>query len=203
MDNSILFHAASELIKTMDKAVDDSLPKDIADIVKFHSKGAAISGIASGWVPGIGAAAAVTVSAGFVWTMYGRINAKIDLPFSKNIIKSVASGIATNLASYAIGGIAISTVFSLLPGLGTTGAVVIAGGTCYALTLASGYVYLKVLNRVFKAGNDPISMTAEKLKKVAKTVVENEDIKAVMKEAKKGYKDVRTHGEILKAAKES
>jgi len=197
MDDRIL-SAAVDLLKVMDKTVDDSLPREIADIVKFHSKGAAIAGVAGGWIPGVGGTAAVAVAAGFVWTMYGKINGRIDLPLSENIIKSVASGVATNLAGYAVGSIAISTAFSFLPGLGNVGASVIAGGVCYALTLTSGFVYLKILTKVFKAGNDPTSMTADKIKKVAKEVVENEDIKAVMKEAKAAYKTAKDSGELEK-----
>ena len=201
MNNSSLIDAAGELVKTLDKAVDESLPSDIANIVKFHSKGAALSGLASGWVPGVGGTAAVAISAGFVWSMYGRINSKIDLPFTENIIKSVSSGIATNLVAYAVGGIVMSTAFSFLPGIGNVGASVIAGSTCYALTLASGFVYLKVLNRVFKAGKDPTTMTAENLKNVAKKVIENEDIKSVMKEAKADFKEARSRGEMQEEAK--
>ena len=191
-----LQHAAIELVKVMDKTVDDSLPSDIADIVKMHSKGAAIAGVASGWVPGVGGTAAVAVSAGFVWTMYGRINSKIDLPFSENIMKSVASGIATNLAGYAVASIALATVSSLFPGLGNIASSVISGGTCYGLTLASGFVYIKILTKIFKAGEDPTTLTADDLKNAAKTVVENEDIKAVMKEAKEAYKAAKERGEI-------
>ena len=198
MQDGRLVNAAFELVKILDKAADDSLPKEIADIVKSHSKGAAISAIASGWIPGVGGAAAVTVSAGFVWAMYGRINSKIDLPLSENVIKSVASGVATNLAAYAAAGIALATVSSILPGLGSVGASATAGITCYSLTMASGFVYLKILTRIFKAGNDPTTMTAEQLKKTARTVTETENIKEVMKEARKAYKTAKEKGEMEK-----
>ncbi len=202
MDNSRLLDAAIALVKAMDEAVDDSLPKEIADIVKSHSKGAAIAGVAGGWIPGVGGTAAVVISAGFVWSMYSRINGKINLPLSENIIKSVASGVATNLAGYAISSIALGTVFSFFPVLGNIAASAIAGGTCYALTLASGFVYLKILTNLFKAGKDPSSMTADNLKKAAKAVVENEDIKAVMKEAKDAYKAAKDRGEIQEDKKD-
>jgi hypothetical protein len=55
--------------------------------------------VASGWVPGFGGLAAAGISARFIWTMYGRINSKIGLPFSENVVKSIATGIATNLAA--------------------------------------------------------------------------------------------------------
>ena len=122
MEDKKLFEAAIELVKVLDKEVDESLPRDIADIIKFHSKGAAIAGVGTGWIPGAGGTAAMVVMAGFIWTMYGRINDKIDLPISENIIKSVASGVATNLAAYAAASLIASTVVSLFPGLGSVGA---------------------------------------------------------------------------------
>ncbi len=196
MEDSRIAKAAVELFKAMDQVVDDSLPREIANVVKFHSKGAAIAAVAGGWIPGIGGAAAVAVSAGFVWRMYGKINSKLDLKLSKSVVKSVASAVATNLAAGAVGGIVLSIASSLLPGVGSVGATAIAGGVCYALTLTSGFVYLKILTNVFKAGEDPTSMTADKLKKVAKDVVKNENIKAVMKEAKADYKAVKESGEL-------
>lgn len=196
MENRTLLEASYKMVQSMDKVVDENLPIEIADIVKSHSKGAAIAAVASGWVPGIGGTAAVVIGTGFIWTMYGRINSKIDVPLSENIIKSVASGMATNLAAYAIGGIAFATTFSLFPGLGNVAAAAVIGGTCYALTLASGIVYLKILTRIFRAGKDPSSMTAEELKIAAKEVIEDEDIKAVMKEAKDAYKSAKARGEF-------
>jgi len=119
--------------------------------------------------------------------MYVRINNKIELPFSENVIKTVASGIVTNLAAGVIGGLVMSTALSFLPGIGNVGASVVVGGICYAVTLTAGFVYLKTLTIIFKGKADPTTLTAEDLKGIAKSVVENEDIKSVMKEAKKEY----------------
>lgn len=201
MDNSQLLDAAKALVEAMDKTIDDSLPMAIAEIVKFHSKGAAVAALASGWIPGAGATAAVAISAGFVWTMYGRINVKIDLPLTEHVVKSVASAVATNIAAYAVGSVVFATAFSLLPGLGNVASAAIVGGTCYALTLASGFVYLKILTNVFKSGKDPSSMTADTLKKFAKTVTENENIKAIIKEAKEAFKTAKDRGEITEEPK--
>lgn len=200
MVNSKLLFAAIDPVKVMDAAVDDNLPNEIADVVKFHSKSAAVAALGSAWIPGIGGAAAYTIAVGFVWSMYLRINDKLGLSFTENLIKTVASGIATNLAAAAIASLAITTALSFLPGLGSMGASAIMCGTCYALTLASGFVYLKLLTTVFKAGKDPTSMTAENLKAVAKEVVQNEDIKAVMKEANQAYKAAKARGDIQEEA---
>ena len=77
--------------------------------------------------------------------MYGRIGTKIDLPFGSNVLKSLASGVATNVAASVVGIIVLSTALSFIPGLGNLGASLIMGATCYALTLASGYIYLKIM----------------------------------------------------------
>jgi hypothetical protein len=193
---SMLVKAAFELAKEINQIVDDKLPVEIAEIVKIHSAGAAASGIASGWIPGAGGTAAVAIAAGFIWTMYGRINSKINIPFSENILKSIASAVATNIASAAITSIVLSSAISIVPGLGSVGASILAGSTCYAITLASGIVYIKLLTSVFKAGEDPTLMNSEQLKKAAKTIIDKEDLKKVMKEAKKSFKDAKSNGEI-------
>ena len=77
--------------------------------------------------------------------MYGRINFILGIPFSENLLKSLATGVATNLASYAVASIVVSTCLSFIPGIGSLGATAIVVATSYALTLASGYVDMKVL----------------------------------------------------------
>lgn len=194
--DSKLLEAAYELVQALDKEVDSNLPEAIAEIVKFHSKGAAVAGVAGGWVPGVGGVMALAVSGGFVWTMYGRINGKINMPLSENIVKSVATAVATNIAAGAAVGIACSAVFSLIPGIGTIGAMAVVGSTCYAVTLASGFVYLKILTSIFNSGGDPAAATVEAFKKTADKVMANEDIKAVIAEAKKAYTSAVESGDI-------
>jgi hypothetical protein len=192
----LLLEQATKLVEAMDKSVDENLPHNIAEIVKFHSKGAAASALASAWVPGAGGAAATLACAGFIWTMYGRIGAEIDLPIAKNILKSLASGVATNLAAGAISMIALSTAFSLIPGLGNVGASVIMGGVCYGLTLASGYVYLKIMTYLFSKGVDPTTLSEEELKNIAKNFANDSDVKEVIKGAKEEFKSKRQKGEF-------
>ncbi len=103
-----------KVVKSLDKEADKNLPEDIAKIVKFHSKGAAAAAIAGGIIPGFGSAIAVTTSAGFIWTMYGKINKKINVPIAQNILKSLASGIATNLVSYALAGVILSSPYNII-----------------------------------------------------------------------------------------
>jgi len=186
--NHHILHAAKELVETLNKAVDDNLPAEIADIVKTHSAGAAAASVAAGWIPGGGGLAAAATCGVFVWTMYGRINSKIGLPMTENIIKSLATGVATNLASGFIGALVLETVFSLVPGLGSIAAATIAGATGYALTLASGYVYLKLLTKLFLAGNDPTNMDESSMREAARNVAASENMKDVISSAKADYK---------------
>lgn len=148
MNNDKLLKQATKLVIAMDKAADSNLPKKIAGIVKSHSKGAAIAGFCSAWIPGIGAVIATFISAGFIWTMYSRIGTEINLPISKNIVKTLVSGGVTNLSAYVVG-IILAIGFSFIPGLNLFAATVIMGVTSYGLTLSSGYVYLKVMTRFF------------------------------------------------------
>jgi uncharacterized protein (DUF697 family) len=178
-----------DAINAADQIVDDNFPERIAEIVKFQSKGAAAAALASGWIPGAGSTIASTTAAGFIWVMYGKINSECKLPFSENVIKSLASGLATNLASYMIGGFVLSTAFSLFPGIGSIGASAVIGGTVYALTLASGIVYLKVLTNLFESGIDPTQLSEDELKMHASNVTENMDIKDTLDKAKKSYKN--------------
>lgn len=195
-NHNLLLGQAAKLVEAMDKTADDNLPQNIAEIVKFHSKGAAVAALGSAWVPGFGGAAATVACAGFIWTMYGRIGAEIDLPISKNILKTLASGVATNIASSVVGAIALSTAFSLVPGIGNAGAAIIMGGTCYAMTLASGYVYLKIMTQLFNKGIDPTTLSEQELKNVAKTVASDSDVKDVIKGAKEEFKSKQEQGEF-------
>ena len=185
---------AQKLLTTMrhlDRGVDSCTPQEIADIIKFHSKGAAAAGVAAGWVPGAGGAAATAIAAGFIWTMYGRINSKIGLTFSKSILKTLASGIATNLAGCLVGSLVMNAVFSFIPGLGNIAASAIAGGVCYALTLASGIVYLKILTNIFSAGVDPTSVDIDTLKNMANDIASDINMKEIYEEAKEEVKNNR------------
>lgn len=184
-----ILHAAKELVEVLNKTVDKNLPSEIAEVVKTHSAGAAAASVAAGWIPGAGGIAAAGICAGFVWTMYGRINSKIGLPLAENLVKSLATGVATNLATGFLGVLLVQTIFSLIPGLGSVAAATIAGATAYALTLASGFVYLKLLTKLFLGGQDPTTMDESALKESANRVAATENIKEVISNAKTSYKN--------------
>lgn len=175
-----LAEAAVKLCGLMDKAADKALPKEISNVVKLHSKMA----VGSAWVPVPGADLAA--GAAVIWGMYIRINSKLGMPFTDNVMKSIGSGVATNLTSYlACAG--LGSVIKLIPGIGTVGGAIVMSAGLYAATLASGYIYLQALislkeKRVAINDNSIKSAVNEVLKE--KTV-----IKDFINSAKKTYKN--------------
>ncbi len=175
-----LLKLSVELVQYLDKQANTLLPQEIVDVVKLHSKLA----VGSAWIPVPGADMAA--GAATIWGMYIRINNKIDMPVKENVIKTIGSGVATNLASYAaMSGVASALKF--IPGIGTVGGALLMSATLYAVTLASGYVYLKALCILAKQDGPNIDMS--KLSDAVTDVLKDQSvIKRFVNEAKKTYK---------------
>lgn len=177
---SHLAHAAYELVEALDKMADESLPQEIADVVKLHAKLA----VGSAWIPVPGAD--VAAGAANIWSMYLRINNKIGMKLGESIIKTIASAVATNLASYAAV-LTIGSAMKFIPGLGSIGGAVVMSGALYAVTLASGYVYLKALTALINKNG---VIDGENLKDTVNDYMKNNrsEIKNFINAAKKDYK---------------
>lgn len=147
---------AIEAVKFMDGTASKVLPDEIASIVKLHAKIA----IASAFIPvgGLDMAAATAN----VWTMYIRINNKLGLKFSDNVMKSIGSAVVSNLAQNA-GLLAIAAGLKWT-GLGYFPAVATMTGALYALTLTSGIIYLNALALMARNDNDIDKSIREALK---------------------------------------
>lgn len=192
----VVLRSAKLLVNALDKVADRTLPAEIANVVKLHAKGAGVAGLAAGWAPGVGSTLAVVTAAGFVWTMYGRINSKLGVPIGKNILKTVASALCTNLAAYMAATFVGSTLASLLPGLGSVAAAGINGAMVFALTWVSGLIYLKLLTLLAVKHVSFETLSAEDMKAMMKEVVAGENIKSLLKEAKNMFKRQRESGEL-------
>lgn len=176
-----LIKAAFHLVEVMDKTADKNLPQEIANVVKLHSKLA----VGSAWIPVPGAD--IAAGAATIWGMYVRINNKLGIPFGENAMKSIGSGVATNMASYiAMSGVASALKF--IPGLGTIGGGVIMSAGLYAVTLASGWIYLQALSQLAeKKGNN---FSASDIGQMVNSVLnEKTAIKDFINEAKNNYKN--------------
>lgn len=178
-DESLL-KASVKLVKLLDSTADQALPKEIADVVKLHSKLA----VASAWIPVPGAD--VAAGAASIWGMYIRINNKINLSLADNVIKTIGSGVATNLASYAAA-TGVASALKFIPGIGTIGGAIIMSATQYALTLASGWIYLQALIVLAEKGNGKID-TSQLGAAVTDMLKQKSIIKEFIDSAKKTYK---------------
>lgn len=102
------------------------------------------------------------------------------------------------MAAAVVASLAVSTGLSIIPGIGWLGASAIMASVCYAVTLSSGFVYMKVLAHVFRAGKRPEQMSASDLKGIASRVASKEEIKELMKGAKQEFKKAKARGKIRK-----
>ena len=179
---SHLLKAAMELTQALNKKVDEKLPEKLAGIVKTH---AAIA-VGSAFVPIPGAD--IAAAAVNIWAMYVRINKDLDLPFAENVIKSIAAGVATNLAGAATAAVVIGSLAKFLPGIGTIGGAAIMATTIYAITIASGIVYMKAVTKLLESKKVG-EFTEENLKSATDEVLKDkENLKTIIKEGKEGYK---------------
>jgi len=177
-----LLDNAKKLVELLDLIADKTLPQQIVDIVKLHAKLV----VGSAWIPIPGVD--IAASAASIWGMYVRINKKINLPFGENIIKSIGSGVATNLAGY-VAVSATGSLLKLIPGLGSIGGAVLMSAASYAATLASGWVYLSALTKL-AAKKRGKNISESDLKNSVDEVLNNckSTIQDFIDSAKKSYK---------------
>lgn len=176
-----LYEAAVALVIVIDKTAVQLLPQEIVDVVKLHSKLAVGSALIP--VPG----ADVAASAANIWTMYGRVNSKVGVSVKDNVLKTVGSGVVANLASYmAMAG--LGSAIKVLPGLGTVAGTALMSASLYAVTLASGYIYVKALTLLANKGNGDIDIT--QIDSAVKEILKNKEVlKNFIKVAKSDYEN--------------
>lgn len=177
---------AVELLEAMNRMADENLPKRLADTVKVHA------GIAVGasFIPVTGLDMAAV--AANVWTMYVRINKDLDLPFGENILKSIAAGVATNLAGGVAGLLVVASAAKFFPGIGTVAGAALMGGTVYAITITSGVVYMKALTALARRNIPLESISAAELKAATTNVAKDKaGMKKVMEDAKNDFKNAK------------
>ena len=179
--NQVLLDNAKRLVKLLDMIADNTLPQQIVDIVKTHAKLA----VGSAWIPVPGVD--IAASAASIWGMYVRINNKINLPFGENVMKSIGSGVATNLASFAAVS-AAGSLIKLIPGIGTIGGAVLMSAAMYAATLASGWIYLTALTKLAERKRGGNYSESDLKNSVNEVLKDKSTIKDFIDSAKKSYK---------------
>lgn len=172
--------------------------RDLADCVLHHSAAAGAAAIAAGILPGAGAVIAVGVSAGAVWRMYIKICQIIGTAFSENKLKSISSAVLTNVVTQLAGMYAIQLASTFIPGAG----LVVVGVGNFTVTYFAGLIFLNVLTRLFQVKrNDIQDMSNEEWVEAIKTSMADIDKKALMKEAKNLFTQMRKDGSLDEAGK--
>lgn len=176
-----LLEVAFKAVKAANNGVDSALPAKIAGIVKAHA--AVAAGAAWIPVPGVDVAA----SAGAVWGMYYRINDELGLPFGKNIVKSVASAVGTNLAA-TVGLLTVGSFLKVIPGLGSVAGAVLMTAALYGVTMASGFVYLKVITALLEQKSAKDVTDSDFKAAVERVTSDRKELTSFIQDAKASYK---------------
>ena len=176
------------------------------DTIKVCSAIAAVSGVATGWIPGAGGVIALGVMTATVWGMYVKINKDLGISIKENFLKFIASAFVTNMAAN-IGSIvlalALSAALSFIPGIGSLASVAIVGIMGYVVVYASAVLYIMLLTRIFKAkGSVDDIASQEELKSYIDQVNKEADLSEIVKEGKQAYKQAKKDGDLDKAKKE-
>lgn len=179
-----LTKAAFSLVQALNQATDENLPGKLAGIVKMHAG----IGVGCVFIPVPGAD--LFAAFGNTWTMYVRINRELELPFTKNFVKSIATGIVSNLASNAsiLAVFGFGSALKILPGAGTLASYAVLSATVYAATIAAGYIYMKALATLLE-NKGAGQVNEDDLKAaVAEMMEDKAAVKSIFKSAKESYK---------------
>ncbi len=136
-------------------------------------------------IPGADIAAAATNT----WTMYVRINKELGLPFAENLVKSLATGIITNLGANLTLLLVAGSALKFIPGLGSLGGAALMGASIYGVTIAAGIIYMKAVTQLLNAKNAK-QFNEENLKATVDEIMDDkESIRVIFKTAKESYKE--------------
>jgi uncharacterized protein (DUF697 family) len=133
----------------VDSQASNFLGKKIIEKVKSHANVVTVAGLASA-IPGgeLASGGAIVAS---TWKMYYDINKIIGISFSDNFLKSVASGIASNLASNGIA-FAATAVVNKIPLIGQIAGALAGPAINRTALYAAAGCYLTALSKILKDG---------------------------------------------------
>jgi uncharacterized protein (DUF697 family) len=179
-----VIHAVKHGFEHLEFFGDGARAHELTEVVKQH----ALIGVGAGMIPIPGLDIAALVAN--VWGMYARINKVLDISFSENALKSIASGVLANIAAVLPGALIARVAGSfvkLIPGLGTIGGMAISAATNVAIMYVMGKVYIKSLEILVLKGS---ALTEDNLKKAAAEAAKDKNFVAeAYAEGKEAAKD--------------
>lgn len=188
------------LQKVSGNVIEEQAAADIEEIINDHALGAATSAAATAWIPGVGAGIALSVGvSAFIWTMYVRISGRLGIKLSKKKLKFFCSGMLSELTitvGSALLAVPAASAVSLIPGIGSVAAVLLGAGINYAVVTIGGIVFINVISSLIGEGADISNMSDEELKARMEKVMDGQDVKKMMKEARGEYIKARKAGTV-------
>lgn len=197
MSSHYLHHALKALQEASEEVIKSEHLERASNTIYACSIAATIAGIGAGLLPGAGGIAAAGACVAAIWGMYVKINKDLGISISENALKSLASALLTNLitsAGYAAAVFAFGVVSGFIPGLQPLAAAIDAM-LSYIAVFASGVLYIRLLTDVMKAKGTFVFSESD-AKDLAKKVVDESDVKGIVKEAKDSYKDAKRDGKV-------
>ncbi len=134
----------------VDNQASNFLAQEIIDKVKSHATVVGWAGVASA-IPGGELASGGAIIAS-TWKMYYDINKVLGVSFSDNFLKSVASGIAGNLASNGVA-FAATAIVNKIPVIGQVAGLVAGPAINRTALYTAAYSYLSILKQVLDYGD--------------------------------------------------
>lgn len=184
----ILVYAAKNLITYTDTSADL-----VAKSVIRYALCASVASLTAGAITG-GSLAASVVLTGFVWALYRKLTKLLDIPFSKHFLRTVAMAILADISG-TVASYAAAFAISFIPVFGNVASSVICSVTSFIAVYVAGYVFIKTLAFICHKDTDFSSLSAEDFRNEAENATGEKEIKEVIKEAKKVYKQVKDDDE--------
>lgn len=176
------------VIKNLETALVETSGKELGPELTKILRTHAFLGVGSGLIPlpGVDIAALIANT----WTMYVRINEVIGVKFSENFLKSLATGIGTNLISIIPGLVFTrvgASIIKFVPGMGTAAGMAIGASVSYATVYVMGVIYLKSITLILK-NKEPL--TEESLRCATDEALEDKElVRGAYKAAKDEHKE--------------
>lgn len=196
-----LFVAWKSLMNSSNDSFNGTSLEELQETVKNFAISSAIAGGIAGAIPGASVVACLAQT-GLVWTMYVKINKQLGISMSKSTMKFIGSAMLTNIIANAgslLLGYAGATVLSFIPILGQITGPLMGTALGYIVIYVSAVLYLNLLTKLFKAKGSFTVDESDEIKEMIKDVVNESDVKGIIKEGQRSFKDAKKNGEIDKA----
>lgn len=189
MSPSYLYLALKALADATKNVIEEEKVEKAGKTIQTCAIVSAASGLGASLFPG-GSLVLTAVAIGAVWTMYVKINKDLGISISDNTLKSLASAMLsnfiTNVGSFIVA-IVVTAIIGFIPALHIL-SIPAQTLVAYLTVFSAGILYIKFLTKMFKAKGNFDTSNVD-VKQAAQDIVSETDIKAMLKDVKKSYKE--------------